>query len=271
MSQLRQPLSVTSSPVTRALREGKVCVGALSITYPTPATAQIAAEAGFSWFYFDMEHSGLATHQVEAVCTAAKFSGIVPIAGTTSLADFLVARPLDNGAMGIIVPHVSTRQETELVVKSARYAPVGSRGMAGYGAHSEYRTIDLQDWVETMNREILVSVKVETAQGVANIEEIASVPGLDAILIGPSDLSTSLGIPGQYGHVRLREAIGRILEACRKNGIAGGPHVSTAEAVQEWADRGATFMSCGFDGELLLRGFKQLRERVHHLLGDRVL
>jgi 4-hydroxy-2-oxoheptanedioate aldolase len=230
----------------------------------------MAAQAGFSWYYFDLEHSALSIESIEAICTACKLAGIVPIAGTTSVADFLVARPLDNGAMGVIAPHVSTRQETELVVNFSRYAPVGLRGMAGFGAMTEYRTVDLSNWVETMNREILVSVKVETARGVDNIDEIAAVPGLDAILIGPTDLSTSLGIPGQYNHPRLVEAMERIIAACKRNGIAGGPHVSSAEAVERWADRGATFMSCGFDGDLLAQAFKALGQQVRERMGDRV-
>src|SRR5712692_8234891 len=140
----RQPISVLTNPVTRALREGKVCVGALSITFPSPAVAQMAAGAGFSWYYFDMEHSALAVDEIEAICTAAKLAGIVPIAGTTSVSDFLVARPLDNGAMGVVAPHVSTREEAEIVVNYSRYAPAGMRGLAGFGAMTEYRTVDLQ-------------------------------------------------------------------------------------------------------------------------------
>jgi 2-keto-3-deoxy-L-rhamnonate aldolase RhmA len=267
----RKPISVTANPVTRALREGKVCVGALSITFPGPAVAQIAAQAGFSWYYFDMEHSATSVEAIEAICTAAKFAGIVPIAGTTSVADFLVARPLDNGAMGVIAPHVSTREEAQLVVDFSRYPPVGRRGNAGYGALTEYRTVAPGDWVETMNREILAAVKVETARGVANVDEIAAVPGLDAILIGPTDLSTSLGIPGQYDHPRLGEAMDRIIAACKRNGVAGGPHVSTAEAVETWANRGATFMSCGFDGALLLDAFTALGRGVHARLAGRLL
>jgi 2-keto-3-deoxy-L-rhamnonate aldolase RhmA len=266
----RESLSPWINPVTRALREGKVCVGALSISFPSPAVAQICGQAGFRWFYIDLEHSGTTIAHIDAICTAAKLAGIVPIVGTSGITDFLTARPLDNGAMGVIVPHVSTREETELIVGACRYAPVGTRGVCGLGSAMEFEAVDLGEWVAAMNREILAAVKVESARGVENIDAIAAVPGLDAILVGPTDLTTTMGIPGQFDHPRFLEAMDRVLTACKRNHVAGGPHVGSAEAVRYWADRGATFLSCGFDGELLLQAFTTLGKQTRHLLGDRM-
>ena len=267
----REPLSVWANPVKRALRDGKICVGALSISFPCPAVAQIVGRAGFSWFYFDMEHSGLPVDAIDPICTASKLAGVVPIGGTTGITDFLVSRPLDNGAMGVIAPHVGCARETVVVVNGCRYPPVGTRGMLGLGSLSEFQAVDLADWVEAMNREILASVKVESAQGIENIDEIAAVPGLDAILIGPTDLTTSLGIPGQFDHPRFKEAMDRTALASERNHVAWGPHVGSAEEVRDWAERGATFMSCGFDGELLLKSWKSLATCADELLGDRAI
>ena len=266
----RQALNPWENPVTRALRDGKVCVGALSISFPSPAVAQICGQAGFSWFYLDLEHSGTTIDQISPICAAAKLAGIVPIVGTTGITDFLVSRPLDNGAMGVIAPHVNTRAETELVVSVCRYAPEGSRGIVGLGALTQFEAVDLGAWVAAMNREILSAVKVESARGVENVDEIAAVPGLNAILVGPTDLTTSMGIPGQYDHPRFHEAMERVLAAGKRNNVAVGPHVSSAEAARYWADRGATFMSCGFDGELLLQAFRALGQQTRDLLGDRL-
>src|SRR5947209_5499952 len=131
MSERRQPISPWVNPVTRALRAGKVCIGACSISFPSPAVAQISGQAGFSFFYFDMEHSHRPIEEVAPISAAAKLAGIAPIAGPSGIADFLISRTLDNGAMGVVVPHVSTRAETELVVNACRYAPVGTRGLIG--------------------------------------------------------------------------------------------------------------------------------------------
>ncbi len=267
----RAPLTVWANPLTRGLREGKVCLGALSISFPCPAVAQIVGQAGFCWFYFDMEHSGLPVDAIDPICVASKLAGVAPIAGSTGITDFLVSRPLDNGAMGVIAPHVNDADETRLVVSACRYPPSGTRGMLGLGALTEFQEVDLGDWVAAMNREILASVKVEGARGVENIDEIAAVPGLDAIIIGPSDLTTSLGIPGQFEHTRFTDAMERIAKACESNRVAWGPHVGRPEEVKHWADRGATFMSCGFDGDLLLQTWKDTAQRTYELLGDRAI
>jgi 2-keto-3-deoxy-L-rhamnonate aldolase RhmA len=270
MVRARQPISPWENPVARALREGKVCLGALSISFPCPAVAQISAQAGFHWLYFDMEHSGLSVDAIQPICDASKLAGIVPIVGTSGIADFLISRPLDVGAMGVIAPHVNTRAETELVVNASRYAPLGTRGFITLAPSTEFEDADPTRWVETGNREILVAVKVESARGIENVEEIAAVRGLDAILVGPGDLSATYGIPGQTDHPQVRAAIERMLAACQRNGIAGGPHVGSAEAARAWAERGATFMSVGFDGALLLEASRRLMADARDLLGPRL-
>ncbi len=273
MSQIhgREPVSPWVNPVTRALRAGKICIGACSISFPCPAVAQISGQAGFNFYYFDMEHSHLPLEEVAPIASAAKLVGITPIAGTTGIADFLISRPLDNGAMGVIVPHVSTRVETELIVNACRYAPVGTRGLIGFGHLTNFEEANDQAWVDAMNREILVGVKVESARGIENIEDIASTPGLDAILIGTGDLSATYGIPGQTKHRLISEAVDRTIAACQQNNIAGGPHVMSAEAAHEWANRGARFMSLGFDGAFLMEASKTAANTVHELLRERML
>jgi 4-hydroxy-2-oxoheptanedioate aldolase len=259
------------NPVTRALRAGKVCIGACSISFPCPAVAQISGEAGFNFYYFDLEHSHLPIEEVAPICSAAKLAGITPIAGPSGIADFLISRPLDNGAMGVVVPHVSTRADTELIVNASRYAPVGTRGLISFGHLTDFEEAGEAAWVEAMNREILVAVKVESARGIANIEEIAATPGLDAILIGTGDLSATYGIPGQTNHPTVRQAIERTIAACERYQIAGGPHVSSAEAAHEWATRGARFMSLSFDGALLLEASRTAASGARKLIGDRML
>ena len=267
----REPISPWVNPVTRALRAGKVCVGACSISFPCPAVAQISGEAGFNFYYFDMEHSHLPIEEVAPICTASRLAGITPIAGPSGIADFLISRPLDNGALGVIVPHVATRAETELVVNACRYAPVGTRGLISFSHQSGFAPADEVEWVAAMNREVLVAVKVESARGIDNIEEIAATPGLDAILVGTGDLSATYGIPGQTNHPTIRQAVERTLAACERHHLAGGPHVGSAEAAHEWATRGAQFMSLSFDGALLLGASRAAAQNARALLQERML
>ncbi|MBV9354417.1 MAG: hypothetical protein JO023_02705 [Chloroflexi bacterium] len=268
-SPRRDPISPWRNPVTRALRDGKVVVGVCAISFPGAATAQIFGRAGFSFYYFDMEHSSISVEDVAPIATAAKHAGIVPIAGPSGIADYLVSRPLDNGAMGVIVPHVTSREETELVVRSALYAPDGARGLLNFGALTDFEMANPAEWVRAINRETLVAVKVEGVAGIEHIEAIASVPGLSAILIGPGDLSASLGIPGApLEHPRMVEAIQAVLAACARNRIAGGPHVGSREDLASWVNQGARFFSFGFDGQLLLDASRNAVCDAQAIVGD---
>ena len=259
------------NPVTRALREGRVCIGALSISFACAPVAQTFAQAGFSWYYMDMEHSQLDYDDVREISYASKLAGIVPVAGPTSLSDHLIARPLDAGAMGVVAPHVETADQTLLVVNSSRYPPMGKRGLIPHGPPSNFEHADAAEWVEEQNREILVAVKVESGVGIDNVDEIASVPGLDAIIIGPGDLSATLGIPGQMDHPDLTHAIEKMLAATKRHGIAGGPHVSTPEEAAYWVEKGATFMSLNYDGAMLLETSQQMVGELRGYLGSRML
>jgi 2-keto-3-deoxy-L-rhamnonate aldolase RhmA len=245
-------------------------VGGCSISFPGPAVAQLYAQAGFSFLYFDMEHSNLPIDGVSPICAAARLAGIVPIAGVSGIAEHLISRALDNGAMGVIVPHVSTAEEAALVVRACRYAPEGRRGLINLGWLTDFEAADSADWVKANNVETLVAVKVESALGIQNVDEIASVPGLNAILVGPGDLAASHGVPGETWHPKVRDGIERTLAACSRNGVAGGPHVDSVEALTEWADRGALFMSCAFDGELLLHAARRLMQETRASLGERL-
>ncbi len=272
MASRREPISPWVNPVTRALRNGKVVVGACAISFSGAAAAQIFARAGFHFYYFDMEHTATSIDEVAPIATAAKLAGIVPIAGSSGIADYLISRPLDNGAMGTIVPHITSREETELVVRAALYAPDGSRGLLNLGTLTNFEAADPAEWVGAINRETLVAVKVEGEAGIRNIESIASVPGLSAILIGPGDLSATLGIPGApLDHPRMRDAMERALAACAKNGIAGGLHVDSPELLATWAARGARFFSYGFDGALLLKAASREVSGVRAALGESML
>ncbi|MCY4107844.1 MAG: aldolase/citrate lyase family protein [Chloroflexi bacterium] len=270
-SNARKVITHHVNPVTRALREGRVCIGALSISFPCAPVAQIYAQAGFSWYYMDMEHGQLSYDQVREISYASKLAGIVPVAGPTSLSDHLIARPLDAGAMGVVAPHVETADQTELVVNFSRYPPMGKRGLIAQGPPSNFEAANSAEWVEEQNREMLVAVKVESGTGIDNVDEIASVPGLDAIIIGPGDLSATLGIPGQTDHPDVIDCIERMLAATKRHGIAGGPHVSTPEKAAHWVEKGATFMSLNFDGAMLLDTSQRVIEEVRGYLGSRML
>ncbi len=270
-SLVRPAITHEINPVTRALRAGQVCLGACSISFASPPVAQIFGSAGFHFYYIDMEHGQPGYPELSVICMASKLTGMVPIAGTTSVEDHLIARPLDAGAMGVIVPHVETAEQAAMAVRYSKYPPQGKRGVLTAGVHTEFAEPDAGDLTAGQNREILSAVKVESGLGIENIDEIAATPGLDAILIGRTDLSATLGIPGQIHHPDIRDSVERMLAAVKRHGIAGGPHIGSIDESLEWADKGATFMSYGYDGDMLLQASKQFVGGVRELLGGRLL
>ncbi len=274
MPSSSEPTAVSAwrNPLTRALREGRVCVGACSLSLGSAATAHVFARSGFSWYYIDMEHSQLADDDIATISLASKLAGIVPIAGPASVADHLVARPLDAGAMGVIAPHVETPEQAADIVRWSRFPPVGERGVVSRNLANLFDRSGAAAWVESQNQEVLVAVKVESVRGIENIDAIAATPGLNAILIGPGDLSTSMGIPGETGHADVEDAIRKMLAAVKRHGIAGGPHVGTSGAdVARWADEGATFMSMASDYAMLMDAATASASEARELLGDRML
>ena len=267
----RPAVNFQSNPVMRALRKGQVCLGACSISFAGPAVAEIFGAAGFHYYYIDMEHGQTGYPELADICAASKLAGMVPIAGTTSVDDHLIARPLDAGAMGVIVPHVETAGEAAMAVRYSKYAPQGKRGLLTVGRHTGFMEPDVGELIAGQNLEVLTAVKVESGLGIENIDEIAATPGLDAILVGRNDLSATIGIPGQVRHPDIDDAVDRMLAAVQRHGIAGGPHIGSVDEALEWADKGATFMSYGFDGDMLLQASKLFVGGVRDLLGERLL
>ena len=193
------------------LRSGKRLIGTM-VTLSTPSTAEILAEVGYQWLFVDAEHGPLETAELLGILQAV--SDRVPcVIRVPKNDDGLIKKALDLGAAGIIVPNVNSADEAAAVVDAARYAPEGSRGVGLARAHGY--GLSFAEYVENANDHIAVIVQAEHKDAVENIEAIASVPGVDAVLLGPYDLSASLGKMGEISDPVVTAAIDRITEACK--------------------------------------------------------
>jgi 2-keto-3-deoxy-L-rhamnonate aldolase RhmA len=143
---------------------------------------------------------------------------LVPMVRVPALQYHFIARVLDVGAMGVVVPMVADAAQARTLAESAKYPPAGRRGLAFGVAHDDYRAGDLADGMRLANEEIFVIAQIETASGVEEVEAIAAVEGIDALWIGQYDLTASLGIPGRFDHPDFQEATRRVLAACRRHG-----------------------------------------------------
>jgi len=225
------------------LQNGERLCGTM-VTLPTPAIAEILAAAGFDWLFVDGEHGPLDTEQILAVLQAV--DDRIPCIVRVPAADqTLIKRVLDLGAAGIIVPQVNTADMARQVVSAARYAPDGDRGVGLARAHGY--GMKFQDYMSVANEQTAVIVQAEHASAVENIESIVTVPGVDAVLIGPYDLSASLGKMGEIDDPVVTTAIDRVTTACQTAGIPLGYFGVNADAVQPYSQRGYNLLVAGTD------------------------
>ncbi|HYF07005.1 MAG TPA: aldolase/citrate lyase family protein, partial [Acetobacteraceae bacterium] len=177
-------------------------------------------------------------------------------------------RCLDNGAMGVVVPHVDTAEEAKTVARAFRYPPVGERSWGGPPAQFAFTVSDIAAAQAELNREIFVCVMIETPQAVANADAIAAVAGVDSLMIGTSDLTASMGIPGQIGHADVRAAYEKVAAACKKHGkVMGMGGVYDEKVAPEYIKLGARFLLSGSDHAFLMAGGGARARFLRGLLG----
>src|SRR5947207_6780391 len=172
----------------------------------TSAIAMIAAATDHDWLFIDMEHGAISVHEAAQICLAALPTGITPIVRICADALYEGTRCLDNGALGVIVPHVDTVDRAKEIAHAFRYPPLGHRSWGGPPAAFRYQAHGNAEAQVALNDAVLVVAMIESPQAVANADAIAAVPGIDGLLIGTSDLTAELGISGQIGHARVAEA-----------------------------------------------------------------
>ncbi len=220
-------------------------------------SAEIAGRAGFDWVLFDIEHGSgdyeSLVHQMQAVA-GAPAAPIVRIAWNEPPR---FKRVLDLGASGVMVPYVNTVEEAKLAVASMRYPPQGIRGVAGLNRATAFGQ-EMDSYFRTANENLLTIVQVETAQALDNADEIAGVDGVDVLFIGPQDLTTNLGIAQQFDHPRYREALARVVGACRNAGKAPGITLVSPTHMGDMVSAGFTFMAVGSDGAAVARTMRKL-------------
>ena len=247
-------MSTVSNHALRQLRAGKLAIGLGLRQARTVDIAQIAKTCGFDWLFIDCEHNSM---DVDVACQIASASlgvGVTPLVRVAGLEHWLASRVLDNGAQGIVVPHVDSADEARRVAAACRFPPVGKRSMGGGLQQVGFATMPLGEMARVVNDETLVVVMVESPQGVANCEEIAAVPGVDALLVGTNDLCFEMGIPGQFNDPRVAEAYRKVIAACRKHGkFPGMGGMYTPELLERHIAMGVQLILSGSDFSFLMQ------------------
>lgn len=239
-----------NSSLKSKLRANKLTVGSW-ITLGYPAIAEILARAGFDWLVVDLEHSTISIEQAGDLIRVIDLCGVAPLVRLTSNDPDQIKRVMDAGAAGIVVPMVNTVADAERAVSATRYPP---RGMRGVGlARSHAYGSSFSEYLEWQQEGPIVVVQIEHQEAVGALEAILSVPGVDGFIIGPYDLSCSMGIPGEFDRPEFQRVMKRILTAGLAKGCPAGIHVvePSEGVIRERVAEGYRFIAYSVDIRLL--------------------
>ena len=244
------------------LAGGGIALGSMVFEFFTPGIARICANAGAEFVMYCMEHTGAGFETLKPQFALCRALGVVPLVRVPATEYHFVARALDVGALGVMVPLVDTREQAERIVSFTRYPPQGRRGAAFGFAHDDYqsgaREDELREKMRAIHERTLVICMIETRAGLENVEAIAAVDGVDVIWLGHFDLTNFLGIPGQFSHPQYRDAVQRIVAAARKHGKAAGYMAASPELGREYLGHGFRMLATGTDQGLLQTATAQL-------------
>jgi 2-keto-3-deoxy-L-rhamnonate aldolase RhmA len=239
----------------RRMAAGQVALGFGVHHLRTVAAPTLAAASGHHWLFIDNEHGAFSAHEVAELCIASLPTGVTPIVRACANAIDEATRALDNGAQGVVMPHVDTAKEARRIAEAFHYPPQGRRSWGGPPAIYGYRAPAMAEAQKAINGEILTVVMIESPEAVKNAADIAAVDGVDVLFIGTSDLSSELGVAGQMGHPKVVDAYETVGAACRKHGkVLGMGGVYDEEHASRYVAMGALFVLTGSDHNYLLMG-----------------
>ncbi|MFW5866305.1 MAG: HpcH/HpaI aldolase family protein [Armatimonadota bacterium] len=252
---------MSGNAVKDALARDEAVIGTMLGEMLSPGTCRIVREAGYDFVIFDTEHHWPGLETVAWLLRAAKEIGLTVIVRAPASRGQWPARYLDLGADGLIFPHVETAEQARGIVDQVKFPPDGKRGLGTNIAHDDYAAEPAGEFTRRKNAETLVAVQIETALGLQNRQSILAVEGIDAVFIGPNDLSLSMGLPGQLDSPQVVQAIEDIFASAEAAGVAPGMHAFSVEMAQKFLDAGCRFLCYASEVSLFVRA-------SHEALGE---
>lgn len=251
-------MSVQGNPLKRRLIAGEPTFIFSVRMARTVDIVSLGVAAGYHGLYVDLQHSAIDLNICAQICTAALHSSVSTFVRVPSLEPGMISRVLDSGAQGILAPDIRSGADAKRVVEAALLAPKGERSTGGGIPNPRFLHLPANEIPAAINDATLLIAMIETPEAVEKAGEIIGVDGIDAIQIGSNDLTTTMGIPGQYGDPRVREAYRKVIDACRKAGkpaLIGG--IRKKEFFEPYVKMGAArCYFTGADGGFMLEGAK---------------
>lgn len=255
------------NPVKAALRQGKMQLGTNFGQMRSPEVARILKAAGFQWAFIDLEHGNFDLETVQDICRVATLIDFSPIVRVPDLQYHLVARALDVGADGIIFPRVESVELLERAISWCRFPPLGVRGFGLTSMAVNYESATIAAMAEHINANVMVVLQIETLRAVEMRDELLSLPGIDAVMVGPVDLSISLGVPGEFQHPKMVDAMEAIRDTCLRRGVVPGTQARTLALSRFWRDRGMLFLGCNSEVGMMMEKAQEIASALHYREG----
>lgn len=250
----------------RVAREGKVPVGHMIWEFGTRGIAKIVEPAGIDFVMIDMEHSGFDHERVMDLIAWFKATDIAPFVRVPQNLYHFIARVMDAGALGVMMPLVESAEQAKAVADSMKYPPAGRRGVGLGTSHTDFRGPNPLEYMTYSNRNTTVICQIESVAGLKNLEAIAAVPGVDCLWVGHFDLTTSMGIPGQFQHPQFLEALARVPAVAKQHGKLAGIQPGNLEQAKEWIQAGYNVISWGADTAVYSRALQEGVSQLRSLL-----
>jgi 4-hydroxy-2-oxoheptanedioate aldolase len=248
---------MTKSRVLKKLRAGDYARIAGISRVPDPWLAEVIGRIGYDVIWYDLEHREFGYETILPMSLACRYTGMDLMVRIRKHGYDSVMRALEFGANGIMVPHCRSVEEARQYAEWMRFPPRGKRGLDGAGADADWALADTMDHIRNANEETFLVLQIEDKEAVDCVDEIAAVDGVDILFVGPGDLSLSYGVPLQFDHPRLQEAVKKVADAARKHGKWWGTVTGSPEKGQNILDLGGRFITAGGDHGALLDHFQQ--------------
>ena len=244
--------------IKKDILAGKTVAGAMVFEFFSPGMSSILVNAGCRFVLYDMEHTGLGYETLKWLFASCRGLPIEPMVRVPRGEYTWLARALDLGARGVMIPMVESVEQARSIVEACRYPPLGRRGAAFGFAQCDYLAGDVAQKIAQAHARTMVIAQIETERGLENVEQIAAVDGVDVLWVGHFDLSNFLGIPGQFNDPRFDAAMRTVAEVCRRHGKAAGFMATDSAWIERAREMGYTMIAGGTDSGLLQQAFSQL-------------
>lgn len=244
------------NPLRIKLERGEAIYGTMAQDSRSPSISMIMAQTGCDFMFFDMEHGPNDIGVVADMVRVARLTSVVPLVRVPNDEYHLMARILDAGAMGIMIPRIETKEQVEKIISNTHYPPVGVRGCSVAKGHNNFQPGNMWTFTEQSNKETMIILQIERKNAIDNIEDLVSVEGVDGVVIGPNDLCLSMGIHEADYLTALEPYMQKVLDACLKFNVPCGIHIGNLDWLIEWQRRGMKIITYSNDIDFLRNGAK---------------